>query len=131
MIFNLQTEITIVTVIFQTFFKYSNNEYRPFLVKGEVDVCAIQDGYYSSPLLTFFKNLLGNNSNLLNQKCPYLVGEYYFKEIRFQASNLPSVFPHGQYILNITAYTQNNELVFYTAIYFYVTNYGLQDLTIG
>lgn len=87
-------------------------------------MCAAQEGYYISPLYAFFQNVIGNNSNILNHKCPYLPGEYYFKDINVQAKHLPMIPSQGQYLINITVYAQSDVWLFNTSVYFSVTNYG-------
>lgn len=75
----------------KTYYKFSNNEYRPALIDTSVDICAAQSGLYSSPLFNVFKNVVGNTTNFLDHNCPYPPGTYYVIDMRPDATMFPSV----------------------------------------
>lgn len=122
----LKKTATTMRFHFKTLFKFSNNEYRPMLVDSSVNFCQIQAGLYSSPLYTFLLNIMKNQTNL-NCKCPIPPGEYYIKNVNFQAHHLPSIIPAGQYIANVTTFIEPDELIHNVLFYFAVVNYGVDQ----
>lgn len=114
----------------QTFYKFSNNEYRPMGIHTGYDFCAAQEGLLNSVLNRVIMNILSNNTNW-NQKCPFQPGEYYVKNLNFHAKHLPSLVPAGRYLANITSHIQGYEWLYNMSVYFSVSNYGIQDMNVG
>lgn len=113
----------------KSYYKFSNNEYRPMLINAQFDYCAAQAGFVTSALFTAMMNVFGNNTNI-NHKCPFPIGEYYVKDVNFRASHLPSLFPTGRYYINLTTH-QFTEFLYTALIYFSIDNYGIKDWTMG
>lgn len=129
-IFDLKKVVTAVHFQMRTYYKYSNNEYKPTLINANEDVCAVKEGLYISPLYNFVHAFYGKYSNMFSQKCPFLPGEYYVKDFNLQATELPGIFPHGQFLVNHTVFAQFNDWLFNVSAYFQVTNYGVQDFNL-
>ena len=97
----LKKEITSAKVTFNTYYKFSNNEYRPSLFETELDLCALQSGLYNTPLFTVFKNAIlnissfmddnGNTTNIMDLNCPFPPGTYYLKDWSPDSKLIPSV----------------------------------------
>ena len=75
----IKKELPQLQLTMKSFYKFSNNEYRPMLVNTNYDQCAIQNGNGSSPFYTLLLKILVNTTNFY-QKCPFLPGEYYIKD---------------------------------------------------
>lgn len=126
----LKKKVTSLSYSMKTFYKFSNNEYRPALVHFTTDYCASYAGLFNSPVQNMFKKLWENKTNAF-QPCPIMPGEYYLKDWHFDASSLPSIFPVGRYLTKNVFLTESNELVMNNSFYFYVANYGILDLNMG
>lgn len=101
------------------------------LIDSEVDFCAVQAGIYASPLHTVVMNVFGNHTNM-NRKCPFPAGEYYVNDVNAQNVSFPSFVPVGRYLVNSTAYQQNNDWVYNLSIYLSVShNYQMKGLQLG
>lgn len=114
----------------QSFYKFSNNEYRPMLFKVKDDYCSARPGLASLKLVNVLTKMWGNRTNMF-QQCPYLPGEYYVKDFNFDASHLPSVIPAGRYLITSFVRTAFSEWFFNASVYFYVANHGILDLGVG
>lgn len=115
----------------KTFYKHSNNEYRPMLLVLRDDFCRSYGN--PSPLtpLNIMLTAFGNTSNL-NQPCPWNPGEYYVKKFDFSIKHWPTSFvPEGRYILNFTGFHQPDAFLVYYEIYFEIINRGILDLRVG
>lgn len=112
----------------QTFYKHSNNEYRPLFLNARDDYCkSFQTG---SALLNLLLRNIKNNINF-NKPCPWTPGDYFIKDFNFGMDHLPNLIPDGLYILNTTFYRESNMFLFYAQAYFHVTNRGILDLNMG
>lgn len=113
---------------FQSFFKHSNNEYRPMLVDSRDEFC---ESYVKrSILFDVVMKTVGENINF-NKPCPFNPGDYYVKDFNFAIEHMPSLVPEGRYLLNITVNEKSDKIIAYWEIYFSVKNYGILDLSIG
>ncbi len=113
----------------QTFYKGSNNEYRPMLLDVRDDYC---ESYVKhSKMLDFLLGLFEEKNFNFNKPCPWYPGDYYIKDFNFNIVHWPSIIPEGRYILNFTFYRGPNLFLGYYQIYFAVTNHGLLDLRVG
>lgn len=114
----------------KSYYKFSNNEYRPMLINYEYDFCDLQEGLYDSPLHTVLMKGFANYTNI-NRKCPFPPGEYYVKGLNLEARHLPSIIPAGRYLVNLTTYVQNHDWLYNISVYFSCTNYGTLDTSLG
>lgn len=130
----LKRKVSAFKYTVRSFYKFSNNEYRPMGIQSDVDWCAARAGYFS-PLYNAIRNIGINNSNLLNVHCPLQPGDYYVKDLNVNAGHLPSIIPAGRYLINSSSYKdvnmQSKDWMFNVSLYFSVTNYGIQDLNVG
>lgn len=99
----------------KSYYKFSNNEYRPVYINIVTNFC---DGM-NSVFQKYLFNMFGNYTNIF-QPCPLWPGEYYIKNFNFAAQHLPSIIPAGRYLVNTSAYTQSNDWLFNTSVYFYI-----------
>lgn len=129
MIATLRKKVSSFKFTVKMFYKFSNNEYRPVFIDTEIDFCAVQAGNQNSPVYDVIMGAYANYSNL-NQKCPFLPGQYYVRNLNFEARYLPSIFPAGRYLINSTGIS-SNVWMYNTSIYFSVVNHGIQDWSMG
>lgn len=122
----LKKEMSVSTFSLKTYFKFSNNEFRPMGIDSSFEYCGISNGFYTSPLFNFVKNIIKNYTNIY-EKCPVPVGEYYIRNFNFQAQHLPMIVPAGQYLANMSLHIQSNEFLANFLVYFSVTNYGIDQ----
>lgn len=122
--------ITVLNYTMQSFYKFSNNEYRPILIHVRDNYCSEQQGLSSRKLVSLLATMFSNHTNIF-QACPYLPGEYYIKDFNFGASHLPNVIPAGRYVITTVVRTEFNDLLFKISIYFSVANHGILDLGMG
>lgn len=121
--------VTTLTYHMKSFYKFSNNEYRPAFVDLTTDFCGAELGM-TSIMHSLLKDAWRNLTNIF-RPCPFLCGEYYLKDFNFAAYHLPSIVPAGRYFINTTLRVQSNEFLGYTLIYFYINNHGVLDLEMG
>lgn len=126
--FKLLKPINYIGYRFQSFYKHSNNEYRPMLVDLRDEFC---ESYVKrSIILNVMLKTIGDNINF-NKSCPWSPGDYYVKDFNFAIEHMPSLVPEGRYLLNITVNDKSNIIIAYWEVYFRVTNYGILDLSVG
>ena len=128
--FITKRNLTAITYRMRSFYKFSNNEYRPMLIDVTVNYCEAEQGIFTSPLHKYLKTVWINYSNMF-QTCPIPPGEYYIKNFNFRSHHLPSIAPAGRYLMNTTIRVQNNDIFINTSVYFYIANHGVLDLDIG
>lgn len=126
----IKREATAMVMRMKSYFQFSNNEFRPVGFDTAFDFCAIQAGLSSSPLHAVMMNVLANTTNI-NRKCPFPPGEYYVKNLNFQARHIPNILPAGRHLINISCYIQSNIWLHNVSIYFSVSNYGPDYGTMG
>ncbi len=125
---NLLNQTNYIGYRVQTFYKHSNNEYRPMLVDYRGEYC--ESYVKGSTMISYVLNALGEHINF-NKPCPWSPGDYYVKDFNFGIKHVPSLIPEGRYMINITLNTESNIIVAYWQIYARVTNYGTLDLNVG
>ncbi len=125
-----KTTITAWNDYMKSYYKFSNNEYRPMLINSGYDFCAAQEDLANSPLNNLIINAIKNHTNW-NRKCPFPPGEYYVKNLNLQAKHMISMIPAGRYLMNISSYIQSNVWLYNISVYGSVANYGIQDMNIG
>lgn len=121
--------ITTIRYTAQTFYQFSNNEYRPILINVAVDYCGNESGFLQSAMHAFVKAAWGNTTNLFSS-CPLQPGEYYIKDWNFDASHLPNVVPAGRYSMKTVVY-DSDQFVLNNSVYFQVSNYGVSAFNMG
>lgn len=113
----------------ESFYQFSNNEYRPVYLHTSDDYCKNEAGTSKSPLHDLLKAALANYTNLF-RSCPFVPAKYYLKGFNFDASHLPNVIPVGRYAMKTSVY-ERNETIGNVTVYFQVHNYGILDLSMG
>lgn len=111
----------------QSFYKHSNNEYRPMLIDFREDYCK---SFLKRSVLDVILKTVDKYVNF-NKPCPWPPGDYYVKDFNFGIKHVPSLVPEGRYLINITLYRQPDVFLYYTSVYFRITNYGILDLKVG
>lgn len=114
----------------RSFYKSSNNEYRPQGVDIRFDFCAAQTGLSSSLMNNLIRNSIRNYSNVV-RRCPYPRGDYYLKDWSLDIREIPSLIPTGRFLINSTNYMDNDEFLWYILLYFNVVNRGIQDMSVA
>ncbi len=134
---NFNTMVTLQkplhSVIFhaKSFYKHSNNEYRPMLLDVQGEFCSAKSGSKKPIFLHLLLNVVENYSNI-DQPCPWYPSEYFVKDFNFGIEHIPSMVPEGRYCMNVTLKTgEANRFVANWHIYFRITNYGILDLKVG
>lgn len=112
-----------------TYYQFSNNEYRPAYIHIVINYCDNESGVHISALQEALKTALGNHTNVF-QRCPIQPGDFYLKNFNFDASHLPSIIPVGRYLFKTCMY-EKNETVFNISTHFQVTYHGVLDLNMG
>lgn len=127
---DLKEKASALVTHIRTFFKASNNEYRPQGIDTRFDYCATQEGIRSSILNNLIRKAIANYTNVV-RRCPLTPGNYYIKDWSIDPRQLPSLIPVGRYLVNLTNYIDNNEFLWYLLLYFNVANYGIQDMSLA
>lgn len=112
-----------------TYYKHSNNEYRPMLIVLRDDYCKSYPSRSSLNALGLLLIAYGNHTNI-NKPCPWNPGDYYVKDFNLSIKHWPIFVPEGRHKLNFTVYSQA-VFVVYFEVYFEVKNHGILDLRVG
>lgn len=127
--FVLKRDLPDVKYSMKTFYKFSNNEYRPVYVDTSIDYCENEKSGLESVLQEVLKKAWHNKTNFF-AKCPVRTGNYYLNDWNPTATDLPSIVPAGRYLFNTFVFNYK-ESVLNTSVYFQVFNYGILDLNMG
>lgn len=114
----------------RSYYKNSNNEYRPMLLYIKDEFCKSYTNRTAISPVSILLKIVGKYINF-NMPCPWPPGTYFIKDFNFNIKDIPSFIPEGRHMLNFTVYFQPDVLLINFKVYFQVTNHGILDLRVG